>query len=97
MVDGSAICLYYPSDDESMEKKTNKMLAIVSCEKMKALYSDLELEEILSSCGFEIAIHLNHNEMTRQYFSDYNTFNNEYSMRAPVGVGYVLAERKTDR
>ena len=97
MVDGSVICFDYPSEDESRETKTNKMLAMGAGEQMKAMYSDLELEELLSSCGFEIAIHLNHDEMTRQYFSDYNNYNSEYSMKAPIGIGYVLAERKTDR
>ena len=56
--------------------------------------SNLELEELLLSCGFEINIHLNHDEMTRQYFTDYNNRNSEYAMTAPIGVGYVLAEKK---
>lgn len=97
MVDGSVICFDYPSEDESRETKTNKMLAMGAGEQMKAMYSDLELEELLLSCGFKIAIHLNHDEMTRQYFSYYNNYNSEYSMKAPIGVGYVLAERKTNR
>lgn len=97
MVDGSVICFDYPSEDESRETKTNKMLAMGAGEQMKAMYSDLELEELLLSCGFKIAIHLNHDEMARQYFSDYNNYNSEYSMKAPIGVGYVLAERKTNR
>ena len=72
------------------------MLAMGAGEQMKARYSDLELEELLLSCGFEMTIHLNHEEMTRQYFSDYNHCNSEHSMKAPIGVGYVLAERKTE-
>lgn len=97
MVEGSVICFDYPSEDESREAKTNQMLAMGAGEQMKALYSDLELEELLSSCGFEISVHLNSDEMTKQYFADYNNCNNEYSMKAPIGVGYVLAERKPIR
>lgn len=41
----------------------------------------------------EYYVRIEHN-MTKNH---YNTFNNQYSMKAPVGVGYVLAERKTDR
>lgn len=90
---GSFICFDYPSENESKETKTNQMLAMGASEQMKALYVNLELEELLLSCGFEIKVHLNHDEMTRQYFSDYNNCNSEYAMKAPVGVGYVLAER----
>ena len=95
MMDGSLICFDYPSDEESNESKTNQMLAMEAGEQMKAHYSDFELEELLSSCGFEITVHLNHDEMTRQYFSDYNNCNSEYAMKAPIGVSYVLAEKKT--
>lgn len=95
MMDGSLICFDYPSDEESNESKTNQMLAMEAGEQMKAHYSDCELEELLSSCGFEITVYLNHDEMTRQYFSDYNNCNSEYAMKAPIGVSYVLAERKT--
>lgn len=93
MVGGSLICFDYPSENESKETKTNQMLAMGAGEQMKALYANLELEDLLLSCGFEIKVHLNHDEMTRQYFSDYNNCNSEYAMKAPVGVGYVLAER----
>lgn len=96
MVDGSVICFDYPSEDESRESKINQVLAMGAGEQMKVQYSDLELEELLSSCGFKTTIHLNHAELTKQYFSDYNNYNSEYSMEAPIGVGYVLAERKTD-
>ena len=64
---------------------------------MKAKYSDLELKELLLNCGFEITVHLNDDQMTRQFLSDYNHCNGEYAMKAPVGVGYVLAGRKADR
>ncbi|MDD6208955.1 MAG: class I SAM-dependent methyltransferase [Clostridiales bacterium] len=97
MVDGSVICFDYPSKEESKETKANQMLAMGAGEQMKALYDDSELEELLSDCGFEITVHLNHEEMTTQYFDDYNNCNSEYAIKAPVGVGYVLAERKTDR
>lgn len=94
MAEGSAICFDYPSEEESRETRTNQLLAMGAGENMKATYSDLELEELLSSCGFEKTIHLNHDELTRQYFSDYNNCNKAYEMKAPVGVGYILAKKK---
>lgn len=90
-------CFDYPCEEESKETKTNQMLAMGAGEQMKAKYSDLELKELLLNCGFEITVHLNDDQMTRQFFSDYNHCNGEYAMKAPVGVGYVLAGRKADR
>lgn len=97
MVDGSVLCFDYPCEEESKETKTNQMLAMGAGEQMKAKYSDLELKELLLNCGFEITVHLNDDQMTRQFFSDYNHCNGENAMKAPVGVGYVLSGRKADR
>ncbi|MGN0169290.1 MAG: class I SAM-dependent methyltransferase [Lachnospiraceae bacterium] len=94
VVDGSVICFDYPSKEESREAKTNQMLAMEAGEQMKARYTYPELVELLKSCGFAITVHLDHKEMTKQYFSGYNQCNREQEMKAPVGVGYVLAERR---
>lgn len=95
MVEDSVICFDYPSEEESRESKTNRLLAMGAGEQMKAMYSDLEIEELLSRCGFEITTYLNHDELSKQYFSAYNHDNKAYAMKAPVGVGYILAKRKT--
>ena len=93
MAKGSAICFDYPSDDESKESKTNRMLAQGAGEKMKAMYSYSELERLLHECGFLIYEHLDNEEMTKQYFSDYNNANPEHGMQAPEGVAYIMAVR----
>ncbi|MGN0165576.1 MAG: class I SAM-dependent methyltransferase [Lachnospiraceae bacterium] len=94
MVEGSAICFDYPSEKESRESKTNRLLAQGAGEQMKAMYSDLEIEALLSRCGFEITTNLNHDELTKQYFAAYNDYNKAYTIKAPAGVCYVLAKRK---
>lgn len=93
MAEGSVICFDYPSEEEGSEAKTNRLLAKGAGEQMKAIYARLELEKLLSGCGFKIISHLDHDEMTEQYFSDYNHCNREHPMKAPVGVGYVLAKK----
>ena len=62
-------------------------------EQMKAAYSPDELELILQNCGFLIYEHLNHEEITGQYFEDYHAKNPGHMMQAPEGVGYILAVR----
>ena len=94
MMEGSVICFDYPSDEDSMESKTNRQLAASAGEQMKAVYSELEIKELLSGCGFEISTHLNHEELTKQYFQAYNQYNEANDIKAPVGVGYILAQKK---
>ena len=36
---------------------------------------------------------LNHKEMTELYFQEYNNVNPHHQMQAPMGVGYVFAEK----
>lgn len=94
MREGSAICFDYPSNEDSHESRTNQALARGAGEPMKARYGYVELEALLAECGFLIYEHLNHAEMTRQYFAEYNQNCPEHPMEAPVGVGYALAVRK---
>ncbi len=91
MVQGSAICFDYQTAEESTVTKKNEELAAGAGEQMKAAYSLDELELILQNCGFMIYEHLDHEEITRQYFEDYNAKNPEAIMQAPEGVGYILA------
>lgn len=94
MSEGSAICFDYQSREESPETATNQALAQGAGEQMKAQYDAQEMEALLEECGFLVYEHLDHTEMTNQYFSDYNQRNPEHSMKAPMGVCYVLAVRK---
>ena len=94
MSEGSAICFDYQSREESPETATNQALAQGAGEQMKAQYDAQEMEALLEECGFLVYEHLDHTEMTNQYFSDYNQRNPEHSMKAPAGVCYVLAVRK---
>lgn len=91
MAEGSMICFDYPVVDESKETKTNQVLASGAGEQMKALYFYEELEALLEKCGFKVMEHLDHRGMTDRYFEEYNQNNPMHPMKAPKGVGYVLA------
>lgn len=91
MAEGSKICFDYPSVDESKETRTNQTLASGAGEQMKALYSRKEMEALLQKCGFAVMEHLDDREMTDRYFAEYNQNNPMHPMKAPKGVGCVLA------
>ena len=93
MPKGSAICFDFPSIDESKETKVNKTLASGAGEQMKAQYSSEEMKSLLSECGFITEEHLGSEEMTKQYFYEYNKNTPDHPMAAPAGVDYVLAVR----
>lgn len=93
MAEGSVICFDYPSADESRETKTNQSLAQGAGEQMKALYSEQEIKALLQKCGFKLKEHLKDHEMTELYFKEYNNGNPAHQMQAPMGVGYVFAEK----
>ena len=94
LCEGSAICFDYPSEEDSRETRINQALAHGAGEEMKARYVRREMEELLAECGFLIYGHLDHEEMTRQYFSAYNECCPTHPMKAPNGVCYALAVRK---
>lgn len=94
LCEGSAICFDYQSQEDSPETATNQALAQGAGERMKARYDAREIEALLEECGFLVYEHLDHAEMTDQFFSDYNQQNPEHSMEAPAGVRYCLAVRK---
>lgn len=91
MCAGSAICFDYPSRQDGQETRTNRTLAQAAGEQMKAQYSEQEMEALLEACGFLIYERLGHQEMTSQYFSDYNTRCPAHRIEAPKGVCYALA------
>ena len=94
MPEGSAVCFDYPSSDCGREAQTNRSLAQAAGEPMKAQYTHTEMELLLQECGFLIYEHLDHKEMTGQYFSAYNSRCPAHKMEAPEGVCYALAVRK---
>ena len=91
--DGSSIVFDYPNYEQSNNVLINEMLASGAGEEMKSKYSYSELEKELSNMGLYIYEHLNDEEMTKEYFENYNK-NNKDKMIAPKGVGYCLVVKK---
>lgn len=92
--DGSSIVFDYPTYEDSNEIKINELLASGANEEMKSKYSYKEIEDILSKSGLLIYEHLNSDEMTNNYFYNYNTINPNNKIKAPKGVCYCLAVKK---
>lgn len=59
------------------------------------IFSDSYVKKILSDNDFHIYEHLNHNEMTENYFKIFNHMNPDDKIYAPKGVNYCLAVKKT--
>ena len=96
---GSPLVFEYP-DDETYAKKaaerTKKqvILANGAKEKMLAGYSYDEMEKLLCRCGFSIYEHLTPDQITKQYFEEYNKANPDHYMSAFDNVNYCLAVRE---
>lgn len=88
---GSAICFDYPSNTGSRETRINQNLAEGAGERMKAAYSVDEMETLLGHAGFLVYEHLRPEDMTLQFFSEYNEINPDHPISAPEGVEYILA------
>lgn len=93
MAAGSAICIDYPCELEDRRGEINRTLARGAGEEMKARYSPAQMLELLSDCGFRVAEQLGHWEMTARHFAEYNRRTPQHPMSAPLGVGYILAEK----
>lgn len=91
--EGSSIVFDYPSYEESKSTLINEKLASGAGEEMKSKYSFNELEKELSNMGLYIYEHLNDEEMTKEYFDNYNK-NNKDKIVAPKGVGYCLVVKR---
>lgn len=94
MPEGSAICMDYPQSEDGEESRKNRELAKAAKEGMKARYGKQEIEEILNKHDFLVYEHLDDQEMTKQYFAQYNKKNINCEMEAPKGVGYLLAVKR---
>ena len=92
--EGSALCFDYPIQEEGAETRTNRALAQDAGERMKAQYTEQEMEALLAACGFLIYEHLDHADMTRRFFAEHNASCPAHRMEAPKGVCYALAVRK---
>lgn len=84
---GSSLVFDYP---ESLGGK-QAQIAHGAGETMLATYSYGEIEQILSDHGFLIYEHLRPEEITRQYFSNYNRTHSQHPMTAAKDVNYCLA------
>lgn len=91
--EGSSIVFDYPSYKESKSTLINERLASGAGEEMKSKYSFNELKKELSNMGLYIYEHLNDEEMTKEYFDNYNK-NNKDKIVAPKGVDYCLVVKK---
>lgn len=90
----STIVFDYPDENYFSNNNKNSELAEASNEKMQSCYSYCELEKILEKSGFLIFEHLTPEDITRQYFSDYNIANPKHKMSAQKNVNYCLAVKK---
>ncbi len=94
LCEGSAVCFDYPTTEDSHEARTNRALAAGAGERMQARYGDREMEAMLAERGFLMYEHLDHDDMTGQYFAGYNESCPAHRMEAPKGVCYALAVKK---
>lgn len=90
IIDCSSIVFDYPNYEQSNNVLINEMLASGAGEEMKSKYSYNELEKELLNMGYE---HLNDEEMTKEYFENYNK-NNKDKMIVLKGVCYCLVVKK---
>ena len=94
LCNGSSIVFDYPTYEDSKETQINEKLASGAKEEMKSKYSYKEIEEMLSDNGLLIYEHLNNEEMTNNYFDNYNILNPNNKIIAPKGVCYCLTVKK---
>ena len=97
--DGSSIAFDYPDElsytaQAGERAKKQAAMAGAAGEEMKAGYSYAELEQILARYGFLIYEHLEPNEITEQYFKQYNQANPEHKITAFDNVNYCLGVKK---
>lgn len=96
LIKGSSVAFDIPDEicftDKAGERaKKQAMLAKGAKEEMKSGYSYNELEKLLESCGFGIYEFLTPNEITEQYFKEYNAANPHNKMTAFDNVNLCLA------
>ena len=95
---GSLIAFDYPDEcthtnHAGKTAQRSATLAAGAGETMLAAYSHNDIARLLCDCGFRIHAHLTPDEMTEQYFNDYNTATPDHLITASDNVNYCLAER----
>lgn len=95
MPEGSSIVFDYPSKITGETSKKQIQLAKAANEEMLANYSYKEMEKFLSECGFLIYEHLSPQEITHQFFEQYNLSNSQTPIKAFEDVNYCLAVKKS--
>jgi methyltransferase (TIGR00027 family) len=98
-IKGSTAVFDYPDEHTYTKQAGNRarkqaMMAQVAGESMLASFSYAEIEQLLSDCDFLVYEHLTPNEITKQYFSEYNKANPQNIMTAFDNVNYCLAAKK---
>lgn len=89
----SRLVFDYPNESYFEMQKKHSSLAEATNEAMQACYSFGEMKELLEKYHFQIVEHLNSEEMTIQYFSEYNMANSAHPMKAQKNVNYCLCEK----
>ena len=97
--EGSSLAFDYPDENyytihAGVRAKKQIMMASAAGEIMKSSYSFSELEKTLSDNGFLIYEHLTPDEITEQYFNDYNLKNPNNKIIAFDNVNYLFAVKK---
>lgn len=100
LIKGSSVAFDIPNElsftDKAGERsKKQAILAAGANEEMKSGYAYRELEEILEKCGFAIYEFLTPDEITGQYFEEYNEENADKKMTAFDNVNLCLAVKQT--
>ncbi len=97
--EGSSIVFDYPdekyyTDFAGERAKKQTMMANAAGEVMKSSYSYSVMGKLLSDHGFLIYEHLTPDEITKQYFSEYNAKNPNDKISAFDNVNYLFAVKK---
>lgn len=90
----SSIVFDYPNEFYFDKQSKHSSLAKAANETMKNCYSYHDMEVLLEKHGFLIFEHLNPEEMTEQYFAEYNKANPKHPMEAQKNVNYCLCVKK---
>ncbi|MGM9878194.1 MAG: class I SAM-dependent methyltransferase [Bacilli bacterium] len=91
---GSSLLFDFQTNIESKETKINEQLASGASEPMKAKYDYDEISKLLLDNNFQIYEYLNDEDITSEFFRDYNISNSNNKIIAPKGVAYLLAVKK---
>lgn len=92
--DGSSVVFDFETNEESVESNLNKRLASGAGEAMKSKYSYKEIEKMLEDCNLKIYEYLNGNDITKEFFYNYNTLNPDLKITMPDNVSFVLVVKK---